>query len=108
MFGSDSDEKGKDGDEQVFYNKKFVNQFYAIKTFKESANAIVDWIKVKGKNPTDFATDYPDLIEKGLEFREELLEKHKENLETLPNEMILAQCITDYGIFKNLKDENPE
>lgn len=48
------------------------------------------------------------MIEKGLEYRDELLEKHKENLETLPNDMILAQCITDYGIFKNLKDDKPE
>jgi hypothetical protein len=50
----------------------------------------VDWIKVKGNNPTDFTQDFPDLLDKGLDYRDELLEKHKENLETLPNDLVLA------------------
>ena len=103
MLGSDSDDDK--GDEQVFYNKKFIHQFYQFTTYKQAADYIVDWIKVKGNNPTDFTQDFPDLLDKGLEYRDELLEKHKENLETLPNELILAQCITDFGIFKALSEE---
>lgn len=66
------------------------------------------------KNPTEFAQDYPCLIEKAEEYREELiakfniptdgslLNKSKCTLENFPSEFLMAQCIIDYGIMKDM------
>jgi deoxyribodipyrimidine photolyase len=49
----------------VFYNKEFVNQFFQFKSYEEAGKFIVQWIKELKHNPTEFAQDFPALIEKG-------------------------------------------
>ncbi len=64
-------------DDQAFYNKEFVNQFFQFKSYAEAGKFIVQWIKDLKHNPTEFAQDFPALIEKGQEYREEILAKSK-------------------------------
>ena len=109
MFG---DECSND-DTEVFYNKEFVNKckfenllltkpiVFTFRTFEEAADWIKTWIKDKKHNPTEFTQDLPALMDKGLDYRKELIEKRKQNPE-LPNiDLIMASCIDDYGLFKD-------
>ena len=111
MFGDDF----SDDDAQVFYNKEFVNKckfkiitatiliVFTFKTFQEASDWIKSWFREKKHNPTEFTQDLPALIDKGLDYRTELIEKHKQNPEQvfIPNDLIMASCIKDYGMFKN-------
>ena len=43
---------------------------FEFESFKEAGEYINEWIRVKKNNPTDFAGDFPSLIEKGIDYRE--------------------------------------
>ena len=76
LFGSDeSGNDSVDSDGEVFYNKKFIKKFFELKNFEEATKWIVHWIDELKNNPTGFAQDYPSLIEKGEEYRMELIKK---------------------------------
>ena len=88
LFGSDeSGNDSVDSDGEVFYNKKFIkkckqgfsinwcNLVFELKNFEEATKWIVQWIDELKNNPTGFAQDYPSLIEKGEEYRMELIKK---------------------------------
>ena len=85
-FGPDDD---MSNDEQVFYNKEFVNKFFTLKNWTEAADWIVAWFKVQKHNPTDYASDFPILLEHGCEYRQELIKKHQ-NPENFPRDLIMA------------------
>jgi len=102
-----ADDYDGQGDEQVFYNKQFVHHFFSIGTYSEATEWIVKWIKEKGHNPTEFTQDLPALLEKGLEFREELLKRELENPEnakTFPTGLIMTNCIKDFGLFADISE----
>ena len=43
---------------------------FEFESFQEAGEYINEWIRVKKNNPTDFAGDFPSLIEKGIDYRE--------------------------------------
>lgn len=56
----------------------FVKAFDSFSTFKRVANFIEDWIRAKRHNATDFATDFPAVLARGLIVRRILLNLRKE------------------------------
>lgn len=63
-------------------------------------------------NVTEFAQDYPALIDKGLCYREELLANkdvaNPESTKVISDGPIMAKCIKDFGIFSKKSEKNPE
>jgi len=59
-------------------NMDFVKAFDSFSTFKRVANFIEDWIRAKRHNATDFATDFPAVLARGLVVRRILLNLRKE------------------------------
>lgn len=70
----------KDDDEDIVQevNIEFVKAFDCFSTFKRVSNYIEDWIRAKRHNATDFATDFPAIINRGLLIRRLLLKVRKE------------------------------
>lgn len=64
---------------------------------------MIIWYKELKHNPTDFAQDFPALIDRGLQYREELLSK---NPEKFPENLIMAKGIMNYGAFENLRKQD--
>jgi hypothetical protein len=60
-------------DAHVFYNKEFVKAAFELENFSQFADFIIEWVKTKEHNPTEFTQDLPAIIEFGLEYREEIL-----------------------------------
>jgi hypothetical protein len=50
----------------------------------------------------------PALYELGVNYRNELLAKHKQNPETkgAASKLLMASCISDYGIFDHLSEKD--
>lgn len=59
-------------------NWKFVNSFDNFSSFIKAAGFIEDWIRTKKNNPTDFANDFPAILNRGLLIRKILLHLRKE------------------------------
>ena len=59
-------------------NFKFVNAFDNFTTFIKAAGFIEDWIRTKKNNPTDFANDFPAVLNRGLLIRKILLHLRKD------------------------------
>lgn len=61
------------------------------------------WFKEMKHNPTEFTSDWPALMDRGCEYREELLKKaqaNPENADAIVNDdFIMSKCIKNYGVF---------
>ena len=60
-------------------NLKFVNAFDNFSSFIKAAGFIEEWIRTKKNNPTDFANDFPAILNRGLLIRKILLHLRKES-----------------------------
>ena len=59
-------------------NLKFVIAFDNFTTYIKAAGFIEDWIRTKKNNPTDFANDFPAVLNRGLLIRKILLHLRKD------------------------------
>ena len=59
-------------------NWKFVQAFDNFNSFIKAAGFIEDWIRTKKNNPTDFANDFPAVLNRGLLIRKILLHLRKD------------------------------
>ena len=63
------------------------------------------WFKEMKHNPTEFTNDWPSLVEKGCEYREDLIRKAQadpENADAIvSDDYIMSMCIKNYGVFAN-------
>lgn len=50
-------------------NKEFVKSFDNMGSFHKASGFIEDWIRTKKHNPTEFATDFPAVLERGKTIR---------------------------------------
>jgi len=57
---------------------KFVQAFDTFGSFMKAASFIEDWIRTKKNNPTDFANDFPAVLNRGLLVRKILLHMRKD------------------------------
>ena len=66
-------------DEEEFNepNLKFVNAFDSFSSFIKAAGFIEDWIRTKKNNPTDFSSDFPAVLKRGLLIRNILMHIRK-------------------------------
>lgn len=105
------DEDEAPPDDEVLYSKSFINAFFGFKNFSETRVWLGKWFKVLRHNPTEFTSDLPALLEKGLEHRTEVLAKVQadpDHAKTLGSHL-MSQCIVDYGMFSDEQDaQNPE
>ena len=79
-------------------------------SYEQAASWIVTWIKDRHHNPTEFTQDLPALLETGVEYRKELLQKRAENPEVqIPTTTIMAKCVFDFGDFSHVSgpDKQP-
>lgn len=98
-------------DDEVLYSKSFVTAFFSFKSFGEARVWLGRWFKVLRHNPTEFTADLPALLEKGLEYRAELLAKVQADPDAASTvgATLMSQCILDYGIFADAQvAQNPE
>lgn len=64
----------QDLDEEVVEpNMEFVKQFDKFGSFHRAAGFIEDWIRTKRHNATDYANDFPAVIERGKQIRKVLI-----------------------------------
>lgn len=64
----------QDLDEEVVEpNMEFVKQFDKFGSFHRAAGFIEDWIRTKRHNATDYANDFPAVVERGKQIRKVLL-----------------------------------
>ena len=61
--------------DEVLYSKSFVNAFFEFADFSQAGAYMVRWFKVLKHNPTEFVGNLDGLLQKGLEFRAETLQK---------------------------------
>ena len=67
-----------DEEDQCEPNMKFLESFDNIATFEAAATFMKTWLACKAHNATDFATDFPALLSRGLLLRRTLLSLRKE------------------------------
>lgn len=60
-------------------NWDFVKHFDTFVTYSKAAGFVEDWIRTKKNNPTDFATDFPAVVNRGVLVRKILLHLRKDN-----------------------------
>ena len=73
---------------------------FEFKTYEEAAKWITAWVREKKNDPNDFIiSGMPSLVEKGLEYRKELLEKTKGD--EFDDSLIMAKCVFNYGVFSS-------
>ena len=60
-------------------NLKFVNAFDNFTTFIKAASFMEDWIRTKKNNPTEFANDFPAVLNRGILIRKILLHLRKDS-----------------------------
>lgn len=53
----------------------YLSLVFQFHTFEEASNFIGIWFKELKHNPTEFTQDWPALLDKGCQYREELLKK---------------------------------
>jgi len=86
------------------FNAKFVNAFFEFKEADEAAAFIADWIRVKKNNATEFTSDWPVILKKGVEFKEKIEKNPEEQKAT--KHLLLAQFFDkskdDYLVHLNL------
>jgi len=70
--------KEEDDEDAQEPNQKFVQAFDCFSSYLKAASFIEDWIRTKKNNPTDFANDYPAVINRGLLIRKILLYLRKD------------------------------
>lgn len=98
-------------EDEILYSKSFVNAFLGFKNFAEARVWLGRWFKVLRHNPTEFTADLPALLEKGLEYRTELLAKVQADPDAAKTvgTTLMSQCILDFGIFNDAAvAQNPE
>lgn len=74
----DEDDDDEPGDETM-YSKRFVNAFFGFQDLNEAGKFMVKWFRELKHNPTEFTSDLPALLEKGLEYRNDVVAKMAEN-----------------------------
>ena len=102
-----SDEPG----DEALYSKSFVNAFFAFQDFEEASAYLTKWFRVLQHNPTEFTSDLPALLDKGLEYRAEILAKIAADPKaaTAVGKTLMSQCILDFGVFNDaFEKSNPE
>lgn len=62
-----------DEEDQCEPNSKFLEQFDNLGSFEAAATFMKNWLACKAHNATDFATDFPALLQRGLLLRRTLL-----------------------------------
>jgi len=65
-------------DGSLLYDAEFVNKFFELHSYAEAADWINTWYRQKGNNITNFTQDLPVIIDKALDYRDELLTKNPE------------------------------
>lgn len=105
----DEDEEDEPGDEAL-YSKRFVNAFFGFQDIAEAGQFMVRWFRDLKHNPTEFTADLPALLEKGLEYRNDVVAKMAENPNVAAGlgKTVMSQCIIDYGMFQEIELQNPE
>ena len=58
---------------------KFVQAFDTFASYPKAASFIEDWIRTKKNNPTDFANDFPAVLNRGVLIRKILLNMRREH-----------------------------
>ena len=98
-------ETGDDDDAEFFFNKEFVDRIEQTKTFEEAAASIQEWVKVLKHNVTEFSMDFPAVLERAVETREQNL-KNPEALgaqnKTLLHLSLDAETESDYIVAFSL------
>ena len=70
-------------EEVVEPNMEFVKQFDKFASFNKAAGFIEDWIRTKKNNATDFANDFPAVLDRGKQIRKILIKSRKTHICTL-------------------------
>lgn len=65
------------------------------------------WFRVLQHNPTEFTSDLPALLDAGLEYRTEVLEKVAKDFKAAVGlgKTLMTQCILNFGMFEGVCDQ---